>query len=75
MNETPTRNKAKSGDVINWVSLSPFQLYLDLIANLLQSPSCHIAIVSYHKITELKKYKQNVYYEASTYEHLSFENL
>jgi hypothetical protein len=42
----PTRNIAKSGEVINWNGFSPFQLLLWLILNHSQSVSCHIAIRS-----------------------------
>ena len=48
MNETPTRNIAKSGEVLIWSGFSPFQLCLSLIGNHSQSTLCHIA----------KRYKQ-----------------
>ena len=38
-----TRNIAKSGEVLDWGSFSPFQLHLGLIVNRSQSASCHIA--------------------------------
>ena len=41
--QLPTRNIAKSGKVLNWEGLSPFQLHLSLIVDRSQSASCHIA--------------------------------
>ena len=43
--EMLTRNIAKSGEVLNWGSFSPFQLYLGLIEDCSQSATCHIATV------------------------------
>ena len=40
-----TRNIAKSGEVLNWIGFSPFQLHLGLIESRSQSASCYIAIV------------------------------
>jgi len=42
--QLPTRNIAKSGEVLNWGGISPFQLHLGLKVNHSQSASCHIAI-------------------------------
>lgn len=47
----PTRNIAKSGEVLNWGGFSPFQLQLGLIVNRSQSASCHIA----NRCWQLKK--------------------
>lgn len=60
-----TRNIAKSGEVLDWGSFSPFQLHFGLIVNRSQSASCHIATVSgQHKTRhtdnltiKLKKYE------------------
>ena len=46
-----TRNIAKSGEVLDWGSFSPFQLHFGLIVNRSQSASCHIATV----VRQLKK--------------------
>ena len=49
MNNKPlTRNIAKSGEVLNWIGFSPFQLHLGLIEKHSQSASCHIATVVSH---------------------------
>jgi len=55
-----TCNIAKSGEVLNWGGLSPFQLRLGLIENLSQSASCHIAnryaqFIRKHKAEILKQ--------------------
>ena len=42
--EMLTRNIAKSGEVLNCSSFTPFKLHLGLIVNHSQSASCHIAI-------------------------------
>jgi hypothetical protein len=42
--QLPTRNIAKSGEVLNWGGFNPVQLHLGLIVNRSQSASCHIAI-------------------------------
>jgi len=47
-NDTPTRNIAKSGKVLNWSGFSPFQHHLGLIVNHSQAASCHIATVGVH---------------------------
>jgi len=46
-----TCNIAKSGEVLNWGDLQPFQLHLSLIVYLSQSASCHIATVGSKAIT------------------------
>jgi hypothetical protein len=41
--ENLTRNIAKSGELLIWSDVCPFQLHLGLIENHSQSASCHIA--------------------------------
>jgi hypothetical protein len=54
-----TRNIAKSGEVLNWSGLSPFQLHLGLIVNRSQSASCHIATVEASLKRSLTQTKNN----------------
>jgi hypothetical protein len=58
--QLPTRNIAKSGKVLNWSGLSPFQLHLGLIVNRSQSASCHIATVGKHLKTDHETFKHNI---------------